>query len=264
MNTHPMPALISRYAVGAGGVDDATVWAVEAHLESCADCRTLLADAVDPDTRSVLDRAAEGIATGIAAGPASGRRRWLRRTGVVSRLLPWLVAAAGLMLSAVLVESIFASPPSLVLLIAPVAPLLPVAAVWSRHTDPAWELLASVPRTGLRLLLHRTFAVLAAVVPILAAAGWATGHSPVQWLLPCSAFVAGALALGGLVGVDRAALGLAVTWSVAVVLPSLAGARLPIVLQSDYWPGWGLLTLALAAVVVVRAADHRRLGTDGT
>jgi hypothetical protein len=264
MTTHPTPALISRYAVGAVGVDDATVWAVEAHLESCADCRALLVDAVDPDTRNLLDRAADGIATRIAAGPARRRRRRLRRTGIAARLLPWLATAAGLMLTAVLFENVFDSQPSLVLLIAPVAPLLPVAAVWSRHTDPAWELMASVPRAGLRLLLHRTFAVLAAVVPILALAGWGTQHSPAQWLLPCLAFIAATLALGGLVGVDRAALALAVTWSVGVVVPSLAGERLPIILQGDNWPGWAAVTVALTAVVFVRAADHRRLGAGRT
>jgi hypothetical protein len=262
MSTHPTSDLISRYATGAAGVDDASVWAVEAHLESCAACRALLAGALDPDTRTVLDRAADGIAAGIQAGPAPGRRRrrrW-RRTGVAARLLPSLGTAAGLMLTAVLFEKVFDIVPSLVLLLAPVAPLLPVAAAWSRSTDPAWELMASVPRAGLRLLLQRTFAVLAAVVPILAVAGWGTGHSPAQWLLPGLAFVAGTLALGGLVGVDRAALALTIIWSAGVVLPSLIGDRLPAILTGGTWPGWAAVTVALAAVVLVRAADHRRLG----
>lgn len=262
MTTHPTPALIARYATDAVGVDDATVWAVEAHLETCAGCRSLLADAVDPDTRGLMDRAAGAIAAGIAAGPAAGRRRRLRRTGLTARLLPWLATAAGLMLTAVVCEHVFDSLPSLVLLIAPVAPLLPVAAAWSRHTDPAWELLASVPRAGLRLLLRRTLAVLAAVVPILAVAGWGTGHSPAQWLLPCLACTAATLALGGAVGVDRAALAVAVTWSGGVVLPSLAGERLPGILRAGSWPGWAAVTLALAAVLLVRAAGYRRLGAS--
>jgi hypothetical protein len=259
MTTHPTPALISRYAAEAGGVDDASVWAVEAHLESCAGCRALLADAIDPEARQLLDRAASAIASGIEAGPAQARRRRLRRTGVTARLLPWLTTAAGLMLLAVMFENIFAGIPSLVLLIAPVAPLLPVAAAWSRHTDPAWELLACLPRAGLRLLLQRTFAVLAAVVPVLAVAGWATGHSPAQWLLPSLAFVAATLALGGLVGVDRAALALTVAWSAGVVLPSVTGDRLPIILTGAAWPGWAAVIVALAAVVLVRAPAHRRL-----
>ncbi|MBF9130673.1 zf-HC2 domain-containing protein [Plantactinospora sp. S1510] len=264
MTTHPTSALISRYAVGAADVDDATVWAVEAHLESCAACRTLLADAVDPGTRDLLGRVADGIADGIATGPGPVRRRRLRRTGVAARVLPWLATAAGLMLAAVVFERTFESLPSLVLLLSPVAPLLPVAAAWSRRTDPAWELLATMPRAGLWLLLRRTLAVLAVVVPVLAVAGWWTGQSPALWLLPALAFTAGSLALGGLVGVDVAALGLAVAWSAAVVAPSLAGRRLPAILAGGSWPGWAVITVALLAVVLVRAADHRHLGAGRT
>ncbi|MGW4464592.1 zf-HC2 domain-containing protein [Micromonospora sp. NPDC004704] len=264
MTTHPTPALISRYAEGDTGLDDATTWAVEAHLESCAVCRALLADAVDPTTRDLLDRVAAGIATGIATGPAPTRHRRLRRTGVTGRVLPWLLTAATLMLVAVLFERTFVSMPSLVLLIAPMVPLLPVAAAWSRRLDPAWELMATTPRTGLWLLLRRTLAVLVAVVPVLAVAGWGTGHSPALWLLPSLGFTAGTLALGGLVGVDRAALVLAVTWSVAVVAPSLASRQLPAILADGSWPGWTVITVAMAAVVLLRAGEYRRLGVDRT
>lgn len=256
MTTHPTPALITRYATGDDGVDDATVWAVEAHLESCPTCRDLLATAVDPDTRDLLDRVAGQVAVGIAAGPAPTRARRLRRTGLAGRLLPWLGAVVVLMLTAVAAERGVEEMDSLVLLIAPVAPLLPVAAVWSRRVDPAWELLASVPRGGLWLLLRRTLGVLAAVIPILAVAGWWTGHSPALSLLPCLAFTAGSLALGGLIGVDRAALGLTVGWSAVVVLPSLTGDRLPMVLDAASWPGWAAVTVALTTVVLVRATGR--------
>ena len=255
MTTHPTPVLIARYATGDGSLDEARLWAIEAHLEDCAACRTLLAEAILPRTRDLLDR----VADGIAAGPGPVRRSRTRRTGVAGRILPWLATAAGLMLVAALFDSAFPRLPSLVLLIAPVAPLLPVAAAWSRRTDPAWELLGSVPRAGLSLLLRRTLAVLAAVVPMLAAAGWWTEHAPVLWLLPGLAFTAAALALGGLVGVDRAALVLAVAWSAAVVAPSLVGQRLPTILEAGSWPGWMVITVGLAAVVLARAAGYRRL-----
>ncbi|MFV2010207.1 MULTISPECIES: zf-HC2 domain-containing protein [unclassified Micromonospora] len=259
MTTHPTPTLISRYASGDPRIDEATVWAVEAHLESCAPCRMQLSDSVGPADRQLLDRVAVGVAAGIEAGPAPVRRRRLRRSGFAARILPWLATAGALMLIAVLFETTFASLPSLVLLVAPVTPLLPVAAAWSRRTDPAWELMATMPRTGLPLLLRRTLAVLTVVVPVLAAAGWSTGQSPALWLLPGLAFTAGALALGGLVGVDRAALGLTVVWAVGVILPSLVGQQLPVILRSGSWPGWALATVALVAVTAVRAGDHNRL-----
>lgn len=256
---HPTTSLIATYATGATGVDDATVWAVEAHLETCPQCRAVLAGAVDGDTRSLLDRAAHGIGVGIATGPVPARRRRLRRTGIAVQVLPWLAVAAVLMLAAVVAEGAFRHLPSIVVLIAPVAPLLPVAAAWNRRTDPAWELMASAPRTGLWMTVRRTLAALAAVLPVLAVAGWATGNSPAIWLLPGLAFTAGSLALGGLLGIDRAALALAAVWTAAVVAPSLAAQRLPAVLAGSSWPGWAVLTLVLSALVVARAADHRRL-----
>ena len=259
MTTHPTPALIARYAETPTGVDDVTVWALETHLEACAACRARLAEAAGP-YRDLLDRAAAGIAAGIAAGPGPVPRRWLRRTGATVRVLPWLAVAAVVMLAAVGFERGFHTLPSLVLLVAPMAPLLPVAAAWSRRTDPAWELMATVPRAGLWLLLRRTLAVLAAVLPVLALAGWWTGHSPALWLLPSLAFTAGSLALGGFIGVDRAALALAVAWSVAVVVPSLVANRLPTVLDGGSWPGWVVATGALAVLVLARAPGYRRLG----
>lgn len=252
MTTHPTPTVISQYASGGADVDDTTIWAVEAHLETCATCRALLTDVADPGTRDLLDRVAGDIAVAIATGPRPAPRRRFLRTGVVGRLLPWLGTAAGLLLAAVLFESTFDSLPSLVLLLAPVVPLLPVAAVWSRHVDPAWELTATMPRTGLALLMRRTLAVLVTVVPVLAVAGWGTGHSPSLWLLPALGFTAGALALGGLVGVDRAALGLTVSWCAGVVAPSLVGRQLPAILTDGSSPGWAAVTATLAAVVLVR------------
>jgi uncharacterized membrane protein YbaN (DUF454 family) len=260
MTTHPTPALIARYASGTPGVDEVTAWAVEAHLESCAPCRSLLADSVPAATRDLVDRVGASLAVGIAAGPGPVRRRRLRGTGVAARVLPWLATAAGLILAAVVFERTFETLPSLVLLVAPVAPLLPVAAAWSRRTDPAWELIASVPRAGLWLLLRRTLSMLTAVLPMLAVAGWWAGHSPAVWLLPCLAFTAGSLALGGWLGVDRAALGLALVWSLGVVVPSLVGDRLPAVLTADSWPGWAAATVALTGVVFMRAAGYRQLG----
>lgn len=257
MNHHPAPALIANYAAGGVGLDDAAVWAIEAHLETCPGCRSVLAGAVDGETQLLLERASAGVAAGIAAGPGPGRRRRFRHTGFTAIVLPWLGVAAAMMVTAVGFDLLFDSLPSLVLLLAPVIPLVPVVAAWNRFTDPAWELLAASPRAGLWMLLRRTLFSLVAVLPVLAAAGWATGNSPVLWLLPGLAFTAGSLALGGVVGVDRAALALAGAWAVGVVAPSLALDRLPALLGSGSWPLWAVLTIVLSALVP--AAGHRRL-----
>lgn len=72
-------------------------------------------------------------------------------------------------------------------------------------------------------------------------------------MLPVLGFTAGALALGTVVGVDRAALALAVAWSAGVVVPSLADGHLPAILTGGSLPGWALTTVALTAVVLVQA-----------
>jgi len=255
---HPRNQLIAAYATGATTLDDATVWAVEAHLETCPQCRAVLARAVDGDTRAMLDRMAAEIDAGVAAGPGPVRRNRFRYTGFTALVLPWLAMAAGLMTAAVAFDLIFDDLPSVVLLLSPVAPLIPVAAAWNRRSDPAWELLAASPRSGLWMLLRRTLLVLALVLPVLGVAGWVTGHSPAVWLLPCLAFTAGSLALGGLIGVDRAAVALTVLWSVGVVAPSLAVDRLPDLLTGGAWPVWAALTSVLSILVLARAADFRR------
>ena len=51
------------------------------------------------------------------------------------------------------------------------------------------------------------------VISVLVVGGWLVGVSPARWLLPCLAFTAGALALGEVVGLQRASTGLALGWA---------------------------------------------------
>jgi hypothetical protein len=162
---------------------------------------------------------------------------------------------------AALLEVLAPGVPSLVLLLAPVAPLPGVAIAWSRRHDPAWELVAGTPVAGLAMLLRRTAAVLAVIVPALALASSGTGVSLALTLLPCLAFTAATLALGAFFGVRRAAIGLGVAWTLAVVVPAIGSAHLPPVLQPGSYPGWALLTLALAGLAATRADSFRRLSS---
>ncbi|GAA3625304.1 zf-HC2 domain-containing protein [Kineosporia mesophila] len=248
--THPAPSLIARYATGDRGVDDATVWALEAHLESCAGCRSGLAAALAPDLHGLLDRASVGIDAAIGGGPAPVPVSRGRRLTTTARLWPWPVSAVVLVLMALGLDRVYPQMPSLVMLLAPVVPLIPVAAVWSRPLDPAWELTSSAPRGGLWLLLRRTLAMMLALLPVLTVAGLLTGHSPAVWLLPALALTAGSLLGGPLVGgVDRAAVALGVIWAAAVVVPSLQTRHAPAVLTAGSQIWWALVTAALVAVL---------------
>jgi hypothetical protein len=99
------------------------------------------------------------------------------------------------------------------------------------------------------------------VLPALLVAGVSTGTSLALTLLPWLAFTAAALALGAFIGVRRAAIGLAVAWSAAVLLPSVATRSLSPVLQSGSTAVWAVTTVALAAITPLAAAHFRRLAS---
>jgi hypothetical protein len=263
VSMHPDVAVLARYAGGDPGLDEANVWSVESHLETCADCRTRLADHTPDDVHALLNLVTAGIDRGIADGPAPVRRRRIwsaasRRWFAVT-LAPWLTMTAAVLGCAVLLHTVAPDLPSLVLLLAPVAPLPGVAVSWNRRTDPAWELIAGTPAAGLGMLLRRTAVVLAVVIPLLALAGARTGAPLALMLTPGLAFTAASIALGALIGVRRAAAGLAAVWALAVVVPSLATAELPAVLHPGGAGAWAVAAAAAGASAVARADLFRRL-----
>jgi hypothetical protein len=103
--------------------------------------------------------------------------------------------------------------------------------------------------------------VLVVVLPALLVAGVSTGTSLALTLLPCLAFTGATLVLGALIGVRRAAIGLAVVWSAAVLLPSVAAQSLSPVLQPGSTADWVVATVALAAITPLAATHFRRLAS---
>ncbi|MFJ3342774.1 zf-HC2 domain-containing protein [Streptomyces diastaticus] len=261
--THPTPTVLDRYADGGGGLDDAALWSVEAHLDTCASCRARLAENLGPTTAELLDRVAVSLDQAVGAGPAPARRRTravaVHRRWLAWTLLPWLAVSVAVLGCGVLLDSAHPSLPSLVLLLAPVAPLPGVAVAWSRRTDPVWELVATTPAAGLAMVLRRTLTVLLVVVPVLLVAGMSTGTALALTLLPCLAFTAAALALGAFVGVRRAATGLGAAWSAVVLLPSLATQSLPPLLQPGSDGAWATAGVALTAATALTTPHFRRL-----
>jgi hypothetical protein len=274
MRSGHVPApLLDHYAAGGERIGADVLWALEAHLEACAACRARLAEAVgrhSPDTAALLagvharlDAAVAGSARMPARRPLRARLPGRALWWVPPALLPRLamtVLVVGVALGLDLAEGLDGGRlPSLVLLLAPVAPLLGVAAAWSRGLDPAHELACASPRAGLAMVLRRTLAVLAVVIPVLAAAGLLVGASPARWLLPCLALSAGALALGELVGLHRAAIGLALGWAAVVVAPSLVTARAPVLLAPASLPGWAGFTAVVMVALVLRGDRYTQL-----
>ncbi|HEX8630980.1 MAG TPA: zf-HC2 domain-containing protein [Catenuloplanes sp.] len=267
---HVAPDLIVVYA-GGGHLPADTAWAVEAHLDGCAGCRARLADAVttgNPAVAAVVAGVWDVVQPQVAGLPPARRRRfpalfrWAAPTA-----WPWLAVTVLVPLVAVLMDLVAARVddprPSVLLLIAPIVPILGVAASWSRRLDEVGELVASTARTGLTLVLRRTLAVLVAVMPVLAVAGLVVGATPARWLLPCLVCTVGTLALGAVVGVARAATAVAVVWVAAVVVPGVAQSRLPAALDPTSTPAWAACAVLATAALLLwrdplrRPASHR-------
>ncbi|MEU9455856.1 zf-HC2 domain-containing protein [Streptomyces sp. NPDC048277] len=265
---HASMRIIDGYARGGTDLAVDEVWALEAHLEACRVCRDRLSDAVAaqaPAVAALVGTVWSDLEPQLGATAPVPRRRH-RPTRLSSWLTPvmapWLAMVVSVTLLALLLDLVDTGSGgvSLVLLLAPVLPVLGVAASWSRGLDPAYELTASVPRAGLYLVLRRTASVLAVVVPVLLVAGWMTGVTAAQWLLPCLAFTSTTLALGGVVGVTRAAVSLVAVWAAVIVAPTVATSRTTVALHSGGLPVWGLILALGTAVVIARRGAYSVLG----
>jgi len=265
---HASMRIIEGYARGGTDLAVDEVWAVEAHLGACRVCRDRLSAAVGaevPAVASLVDTVWSGLEPQLAITATMPRgRHWSSRLSrwLTPTMVPWLAMVVGVTLLALLFDEVGtgSGEVSLVLLFAPVLPVLGVAASWSRGLDPAYELTSSVPRAGLPLVLRRTASVLGVVVPVLLVGGWVTGVMAAQWLLPCLAFTVTTLALGGVIGVTRAAVVLAAVWAAVIMAPTLATSRTAFALETGGLPVWGLILALGTGVVIARRDAYSVLG----
>ena len=263
--THASDELLAGYAAGADLPGD-RLWGLEAHLETCPACRARLAAVapVQPVVDAVWNRIAVESCCRSRPLPRAlrrSRRRWLD-TWVTPAMVPWLAMIVLVTLIAVGLDQVWhvALDVTGVQLFAPVLPVLGVAASWARGLDPAYEVVAATPRAGLYLVARRTVAVLVVVLPVLGVAGWLTGTAPGLWLLPSLAFTTGTLALGGLIGISRAAYALLAVWVAVIVLPSFAVPGQAFALSTGALPVWAGIFALTTVVVVLRRTTFTRLG----
>ncbi|WP_103355574.1 zf-HC2 domain-containing protein [Amycolatopsis sp. CA-128772] len=257
---HAPDRLIAAYVAG-GDLPGDELWGLEAHLENCARCRARLAEVapVQPVVDLVWSRLSAELPPRPLDAPRPRRRRWLG-SWVTSAMAPWLAMIVAVTVIAVLLDRVWRQSLDVttVQLFAPALPVLGVAASWARGLDPAYEVVTATPRAGLYLVVRRTVAVLAVVLPVLAVAGWLTGTAPALWLLPSLACTTGTLALGGLIGVSRAAYVLIAVWLAIVVLPSFA--RQAVALHTGALPVWAGIFAVTTVVVALRGPAYTRLG----
>ena len=266
---HADAELLSAYV---GGELDAIHGAsVEQHLTRCSECRTSIRPLVD---QSALDRAWSGIRETVEATPLPLPIRIARRLGLPGPTAVLLAATASLR-TAWLVSSVvalaFAAAAVVAtggealapfLLVAPMVPVVGVAAAYGPSQDPLETLVVTAPYGRTRLVLLRTVAVLVSVLPVAVAMGTLLpGPSwlAVAWLGPALSMVPVLMAVASFVGPRAAAAGLAILWSGAV-LGSLRGQPAEWLLQAEQQSAYLVLAGVALAVLAVQYVRDQRIG----
>ncbi|MFC7531408.1 zf-HC2 domain-containing protein [Actinoplanes sp. GCM10030250] len=236
-----------------GGLDEAGVWSVEAHLERCGTCRTRIPydepagppPDLPPQGRVRRPTRARRIQLLIGAGPQA-RVAWLSAVLVTVALtlaVTWMPDGT--------------APRWLLLMIAPALPVLGTAASYGPRTDPLDELVGSTVYGGLRIVLWRTLSVLAVSLPVAAAGGLATGlGAPAVWLLPCCALTALTLALATLTGPAVAGSVVGTGWFVLVAGTLWSPERGAQLVTTQTTPVW-LALIVIAAVTLTHQQTNR-------
>ncbi|MER6563411.1 hypothetical protein ABT300_37950 [Streptomyces sp. NPDC001027] len=144
---------------------------------------------------------------------------WLR--AVPGLRWPWLLAVSGVCAAAAWLAAAAGAEDSLpfLLLLAPMLPLLWVAASYGGRADPFAPVIRSTPAGGLRLLMLRAGVVLAVCLPLLlaaAVAGVGVSAWAAAWLVPSLALTLVTLVLGSYIGCLLGAVVTSGAWLVMI------------------------------------------------
>lgn len=177
---HVQPDDLAAWAQGR--LDDGAAWSVEAHLPVCHRCREKVGALVPPERLETgrrrllaeidapLQSLAERVLAGLGVPEHLGRlvvvTPSLRRSWLVAVGIGLALAVGASRLSAGRPESWHGMIPYLAL--APVLPLLGVAAAFGPRGDPAFAVVVATPFSSFRLLLLRTLASVGASIVLLA------------------------------------------------------------------------------------------------
>lgn len=268
MTWHAHPDALDAYLRGT--LDPARSASVEAHTTSCPQCRATVAELSDP---VVLETMWDGILDVLDARRDPTTVRGLRRIGVpdaTARLVAatsamargWMVGGA-LSLALAVVLAVVDGGATVFLVVAPVVPLLGVAAGYGPALEASREMTVATPCSAFRVLAVRSVAVVVVSIvagTLLGLALPGSALAAVAWLLPALVLSLAALALlGRLVPIETAAV-LTLGWLVTV-------GALALVRDDElaaFRPGAQLVWAVLAVPALAAAlADRERFETVG-
>lgn len=266
---HADESLLAAYVDGR--LDAILSASLERHLDHCGDCRAAVRPFVD---LPALARAWDGVRSAVESPAHPWLVRQGRRLGLpepTSVLLAATVSLRTAWVTSALVVLAFAAATAVLasggtlwpyLVIAPLVPVLGVAAAYGPSEDPFEALAVTTPYGRTRLILVRALAVVATCVPVACLLGLALpGPSwvAVAWLGPAVSMIPLLLALSSFVGPRVGSAVVALLWTGVVIM---SVRRLP-----ETWPvevQQQLVYLGLGAagavVLLLRSRAARRIG----
>lgn len=267
---HAPPALLAQFARDPGAVDDMTASSIEAHVVACGDCREQLTVASDP----MLAAASwERIADRIDRPRPTVLERLLQRAGFGSGFARLVAATPALQAAGLIAMALVAVTAALLsqhadadgvfMVLAPLAPLVAVAASFAPAAEPAGEAAVATPMHGAGLVVRRAVAVLTISVGVLGVAALALPDldaGAAAWVLPALALSLGALALGTWFRVEAAVAVLAAGWLLSVVsVWWFAGHDVPVADTPTFAAAgqFSALAVAVAAAAVLSVRRDR-------
>jgi signal transduction histidine kinase len=171
--------------------------------------------------------------------------------------LAWLASAGGVALFALWGPHGDQRVLNVVLLLAPVLPLVGVAAAYGPWADPMFDVTQASPSSGLRVLLLRAIAVLLAAGVIVGAASLALPDASalaITWVLPALALCSSSLMLATFIPLARAAWLVGVGW-VALVIAAQVSSLDADVVRGRVQLAFFAITVA-SSIVVARRRHH--------
>ena len=225
---HPAPDVLGAYADATATSVQAD--SVEAHLLRCERCRSELGSLVVGGGDATTDAVWLAITDRIDRPSASGRPGswWLKVTfGSPLLWVATLALAAALLVVPLVVSLVDPTAGVTVLLaLAPLAPVVGALLAYRPEIDPAGAMTAATPLATATLVLTRAAVVAGSALPAALVAAVllpARLELLVGWLLPGLALSLVVLAAGTRTDPSRLAATLAVVWAAAV---TVAGTRL--------------------------------------
>lgn len=266
---HVHDELLAAYV--AGRLDAIVGASVEQHVTRCAACRATTTPLVDPQ---LLARGWDAVRDTVQSPTLPLPVRLARRCGLPEPTAVLLAAAASLRTSWVVGSFLALTFATLAvvlagdqllapfLLVAPLVPVVGVAAAYGHQQDSLETLVVTAPYGRTRLILVRTLAVLTTVLPFTAVLGlllpgpdWVAA----AWLGPAVALVPTPLALSSFVGPRVGVAVVALAWS-AVVLVSLRGLPATWPVEATQQLAYLALAALSLAVLAARSGRDRRMG----